>query len=451
DQGLLEFVGRVDDQVKIRGFRIELGEIEAVLGRFPGLSQVAVIAREDQPGDKRLVAYVVTEAGTDTVDTEALRAHAAGLLPEYMVPSAFMVLDRLPLTTNNKLDRRALPAPDMSTTAGAGRGPRTPQEEILCGLFAEVLGVPAVGIDDSFFELGGHSLLATRLISRIRSTLGVELPVRTLFETPTIATLTAQIAEAGSARPALTATERPTRIPLSPAQNRLWFLNKLEGANATYNVPVAFRITGDLDADVLEQALNDVVVRHESLRTVFQEIDGSSAQVVLGTDAVDLKLHQVICSANELDTALRETGHYAFDLAAELPLRTTLFTVGPDKHVLLLLMHHIASDGASMGPLGRDVETAFRARLQGQAPAWSALPVQYADYTLWLHELLGAEEDPSSLLNRQLGFWTSALDGIPDQLELPFDRPRPKVADYGGDTVPIRIDAELHRALLGLA
>ncbi|MFD6919544.1 amino acid adenylation domain-containing protein [Streptomyces sp. NPDC059944] len=450
-EGHLEFVGRADDQVKIRGFRIELGEIEAVLSRFPGLAQVAVIAREDQPGDKRLVGYVVAEPNhRDGVDIEALRTHAAGLLPEYMVPTAFMVLDRLPLTTNAKVDHRALPAPDLPA-AGTGRGPRNPREEILCGLFAEVLGVPTVGIDDNFFTLGGHSLLASRLISRIRTTLNVELPVPALFETPTIATLSAQIAEAGSARSALTATERPTRIPLSPAQNRLWFLNKLEGANATYNVPVAFRITGDLDADALEQALNDVVVRHESLRTVFQEIDGSSAQVVLGTDAVDVELHRIACAAAELDKALRDAGQYAFDLSAELPLRTTLFTVGPDEHVLLLLVHHIASDGASMGPLGRDVETAFRARLRGCAPAWSALPVQYADYTLWLHDLLGAEEDPGSLVSEQLDFWTRALDGIPDQLELPFDRPRPKVTDYRGDTVPIRIDAELHRALHSLA
>ncbi|WP_406361929.1 amino acid adenylation domain-containing protein [Streptomyces sp. NBC_00715] len=449
-QGLLEFAGRADDQVKIRGYRIELGEIEAVLGRFAGLSQVAVLAREDQPGDKRLVAYVVAEAGSHALDTEALRTHAAGLLPEYMVPSAFVVLDRLPLTSNSKVDHRALPAPDLPA-AGTGRGPRTPREEILCGLFAEVLGVPTVGIDDSFFALGGHSLLASRLVSRIRTTLNVELPVTALFETPTIATLMAQIAEAGSARFALTAKERPTRIPLSPAQNRLWFLNKLEGANATYNVPVAFRISGDLDAGALERALNDVVVRHESLRTVFQDVDGTSAQVVLEADAVDLELHHVACSAGELRDALRDAGQYAFDLAAELPLRTTLFSVGPDEYVLLLLVHHIASDGASMGPLGRDVETAFRARLQGRAPEWSALPVQYADYTLWLQELLGSEDDPDSSVSRQLAFWKAALDGVPDQLELPFDRPRPKVADYRGDTVPIRIDADLHRALLGLA
>ncbi|MER5483258.1 amino acid adenylation domain-containing protein [Streptomyces sp. NPDC002812] len=448
--GLLDFVGRADDQVKIRGFRIELGEIEAVLGRFPGLAQVAVVAREDQPGDKRLVAYVVAETGHDTVDTEALRTHTAGLLPEYMVPSALVVLDQLPLTTNNKLDHRALPAPDL-TAPGTGRGPRTPREEILCGLFADTLGLPAVGIDDSFFELGGHSLLATRLISRIRTTLDIELPVRTLFETPTIAGLAEQITRAGSARTALTAVARPERIPLSPAQNRLWFLNKLEGANATYNVPVAFRITGDLDAGVLERALNDVVVRHESLRTVFREFDGSSAQVVLAADAVDLELHHTACRADELSTALSDAGQYVFDLTAELPLRATLFTAAPGEHTLLLLMHHIASDGASMGPLGRDLETAFRARLQGHAPQWSPLPVQYADYTLWLHELLGTEEDPDSVVSGQLDFWKSTLAGIPDQLALPFDRQRPKVPDFRGDTVPIRIDAALHRALADLA
>ncbi|WRZ89701.1 amino acid adenylation domain-containing protein [Streptomyces sp. NBC_01007] len=448
--GQLEFVGRADDQVKIRGFRIELGEIEAVLGRHPAVSQVAVVVREDRPGDKRLVAYVVAEPGSGGVGVDALRTHVGGLLPEFMVPSAFVVLDRLPLTTNGKLDRRALPAPVHEVEAG-GRGARTPQEEILCGLFAEILGVPAVGIDDSFFELGGHSLLATRVVSRIRSVLGVELPVRTLFEAPTVAALTGRVAEAGSARPALTVVERPELVPLSPAQNRLWFLNKLEGPSATYNVPVAFRITGDLDADVFEQALKDVVVRHESLRTVFREIDGTPAQTVLAADAVDLKLHHVSCGESEINATLRTAGQYVFDLSAEPPLRATLFTISPKERVLLLLMHHIASDGASMGPLGRDLETAFRARLQGQAPTWPALPVQYADYTLWQRELLGAEEDPHSLVRKQLAYWTAALEGSPDRLELPFDHPRPKVASYRGDMVPVRIGPELHRTLIDLA
>ncbi|WP_448321909.1 amino acid adenylation domain-containing protein, partial [Streptomyces sp. CO7] len=464
--GQLEFVGRADDQVKIRGFRIELGEIEAVLGRHPAVAQVAVVAREDRPGDKSLVAYVVagsgsgdvagpgsgevTGSGGGGVGADTLRAHAAASLPEFMVPSALVVLERLPLTANGKLDRRALPAPVYEAEA-SGRGARTPQEEILCGLFAEVLGAPAVGIDDSFFELGGHSLLAARLISRVRSVLGVELPVRALFEAPTVAALTARVSEAGSARPALTVRERPESVPLSPAQNRLWFLHELEGASATYNVPVAFRLTGELDADALEQALNDVVARHESLRTVFQEVDGRPAQIVLGTDAVDVPLHRVGCDAHELSALLHTAGRSVFDLSAEPPFRATLFTVGPTERVLLLLVHHIASDGASMGPLVRDLEVAYQARLHGLAPSWGALPAQYADYTLWQRDLLGAEDDPDSLVSKQLDFWRQALAGAPDHLELPFDHPRPKVAGYRGDMVPVRIDPQVHRALAELA
>ncbi|MEU1400655.1 amino acid adenylation domain-containing protein, partial [Micromonospora zamorensis] len=451
--GNLRFAGRSDDQVKIRGFRVELGEVASAVSRYPAVGQAAVVAVTDRTGDKRLVAYVVPSDGADAdaaVDSGAITAFLGSVLPAYMVPAAFVVLPILPLTINGKLDRRALPAPVFEAEVG-GRGARSPQEEILCGLFAEVLGVPAVGIDDGFFELGGHSLLAVRMVSRIRSVLGVELPVGALFEAPTVAALTGRLSEAGLARPALTAVERPEPVPLSPAQNRLWFLNKLEGASATYNIPVAFRITGDLDAHALEQALNDVVMRHESLRTVFKEIDENPAQIVLGTDAVDLRLHHVSCGASELNAVLRTAGRFVFDLSAELPLRATLLTVGPKEHVLLLLMHHIASDGASMGPLGRDLEVAFRARLQGRAPAWSPLPVQYADYTLWQRELLGAEEDPTSLVSEQLAFWTQALEGIPDQLELPFDHPRPKVASYRGDMVPVRIDPELHGALIDLA
>ncbi|MZD58129.1 non-ribosomal peptide synthetase, partial [Streptomyces sp. SID5606] len=451
-QGLLEFVGRADDQVKIRGFRIELGEIEAVLGRHPGLAQVAVIAREDQPGDKRLAAYLVASAEDGTVDTEAVRTHAAGLLPEYMVPAAFVVLDQLPLTNNGKLDRRALPAPDPTTTAArTGRGPRNPREEILCGLFAGILGVPAVGIDDNFFKLGGHSLLATRLVSRIRSALGVELPVPALFEAPTVAALADRLSEAGSARAALTAAERPERIPLSPAQRRLWFLNDLEKTGASYVLPFAVRLSGELDRAALRAAITDVFARHEALRTVLPQIDGEPRQVILEPDRVRPELPVVEVAAADLDEALRAAGNTSFDVTADLPLRARLFTTGPDDHVLLLILHHVASDGWSLAPLARDISLAYAARLGGVAPGWSPLPVQYADYALWLHGLLGSEDDPSSLVNGQLDFWTKTLEGIPDQLELPYDRPRPAIASYRGDTVPITIDTGLHRALLALA
>ncbi|WP_448321794.1 amino acid adenylation domain-containing protein, partial [Streptomyces sp. CO7] len=435
--GLLEFVGRADDQVKIRGFRVELGEIETVLSGLPELSQVTVVAREDQPGDKRLVAYVVTEPGRGTdLDTEALHTHTAGLLPEYMVPSAFVVLDQLPLTTNGKVDYRALPAPHLPA-AGTGRTARTPREETLCGLFADILGLPAVSIDDDFFALGGHSLLATRLVSRIRTTLGVELPVRALFEAPTVAALAQKVTEADPARAALTATDRPERIPLSPAQNRLWFLNKLERTSATYVLPYAVRLSGALDRAALEAAIADVVGRHESLRTVFPEVDGQPRQRILEPDQIRLELPVREVEASDLDEALRSAGDTAFDVTVDLPLRAILFAAGPDHHVLLLLQHHIGSDGWSLAPLARDISLAYTARCAGTAPAWSPLPVQYADYALWLRELLGSEDDAGSLASRQLAYWKQTLDGIPDQLELPFDRPRPKTADHRGDTVPL--------------
>ncbi len=256
--GTIEYLGRADDQVKIRGFRVEPGEIENVLAGCGGVAQAAVVVREDRPGDKRLAAYLV---GPD-VDVAAVRRYAAERLPDYMVP-AFTVLDALPLTVNGKLDRAALPAPD--TGAAASRAPRTPQEEILCGLFAEILGVPRVGVEDGFFDLGGDSLTATRLVSKVRSALGAELPVRALFEAPTVAGLAERLADAaGDVRPALVRAERPDVVPLSYAQQRLWFLNRFEGASATFNMPVALRLNGVLDLDALREALADVVARHES-------------------------------------------------------------------------------------------------------------------------------------------------------------------------------------------
>ena len=272
-EGVLDFLGRADQQVKIRGFRIEPSEIEAVLLSHPAVAQATVIAREDRPGEKRLVGYVVPANGQST-DPASLRAHLGQSLPDYMVPAAIVLLNALPLTPNGKLDRKALPAPDLTASTNAWRAPRTPQEDILCALFAEILGLARVGIEDNFFELGGHSLLATRLISRIRGMLGVELPIRSLFETPTVAGLTQQFASAQAARPALQPLERPAEIPLSFAQRRLWFLDRLEGPSPTYNIPVALRLSGPLDPVALEAALADLVERHESLRTIFPREPG---------------------------------------------------------------------------------------------------------------------------------------------------------------------------------
>ncbi|MGW2786856.1 amino acid adenylation domain-containing protein, partial [Streptomyces populi] len=441
----LEFAGRVDHQVKIRGFRVEPGEIEAELTTHPGVAQVAVLARED-----RLVAYVVPTAGTGTT-TAALAAYLRDRVPDHLVPSAFVLLDALPLTPNGKLDRAALPAPEPVTTATTGRAPRTPQEQILCELFAEVLGVPRVGVDDGFFDLGGHSLLATRLVSRVRATLGVELELRGLFRAPTPAGIAAGLHEAGTARQALVPRPRPEPMPLSFAQRRLWFLQQFGAPSATYHMPLALRLSGDLDRAALSAALADVVARHETLRTVFPHVAGVPYQRVL--DAAEAAVPLTVRAAGEAEVSalLREAAVRAFDLTSEVPLRAELFALAPDEHVLLLVMHHIAGDGWSMGPLARDLATAYTARQAGGAPAWPPLPVTYGDYTLWQHEILGDEHDTDSVFARQVTYWTEALAGLPEQLRLPADRPRPATMSYGGDLLELRIDAELHASLVELA
>ena len=446
--GNLEFLGRTDHQVKIRGFRVELGEIEAGLMRHKDVAQAVVLAREDRPGEKRLVGYVVP-APNQLVDSSLLRRYLAQSLPDYMVPAAIVELAALPLTPNGKLNRKALPVPEF--TPNLWRAPRTPQEEILCSLFAEMLGVERVGLDDNFFDLGGHSLLATRLISRIRTTLGVELSIRSLFETPTAGGLAERLHEAQTARRALRVVQRPEEIPLSFAQGRLWFLNQLEGPGPTYNIPLAKRLKGPLDVAALEAALGDVVERHESLRTVFPETLGVPRQEILDILAARPKLTIVPADEATLAGELAVAAGRSFDVSAEIPVRAQLFALGPEEHVLLLVVHHIAGDGWSMLPLARDLSRAYGARCRGWPPEAPPLPVQYADYALWQHEVLGNESEHDSAIARQLTFWTTALAGLPEQLEIPADWPRPPVATYRGATTPLRLDAVLHTRLLALA
>ncbi|MEU1815643.1 amino acid adenylation domain-containing protein [Streptomyces roseifaciens] len=452
--GTLEFLGRADDQVKIRGFRIELGEIQAALAAHPAVSQAAVIARDTAHG-KRLLGYAVPAegAGPAALDTEALRTHLAGQLPAHMVPAAILALDALPRTANDKLDHRALPDPEP-TAGPAARAPRTPQEAALCALFQDVLGLDAPPSPDAdFFALGGHSLLAGRIAARIRESAGEGFGLADVFRNPTPAALAALLDTAPGApadeRPALVAVPRTERMPLSPAQKRLWFMHRLEGPSPTYNIPLLLTLTGPLDRDALRLALRDLTERHETLRTVFPAYpatDNEPYQRILTAEEAYPELHTAPLTA-DVTAAVR----HCFDLAAEPPLRVTLFTGGGTEHTLLLLLHHIAGDGASTTPLARDLAAAYTARAAGRAPELAPLSVQYADHTAWQQRLLGTADAPTALADRQMEHWKRALAGLPDQLELPTDRPRPAVASHAGDTVPFRLGADAHAAVETLA
>lgn len=438
--GALEFLGRADQQVKIRGFRIELGEIEAALAQHPAVAQAAVIARDLGSGDKQLVGYVVPGLGRGTVEplrlANELRDHLLDRLPEYMVPANIMLLQALPLNVNGKLDRRVLPIPGRPTEGY--RAPRTPEEEILCGIFADVLKLNRIGIDDDFFSLGGHSLLATRVVSRVRSTLNVELAIRSLFESTTIAELAPRLRHRAHLREPLRVQDRPEPIPLSYAQQRLWFLYRIEGANPSYNIPLALRLEGNLDVNGLELALHDVVERHESLRTIFPEDNGVPRQQVLRSEDACVRVIRD-------GTSLAEAARVAFKLREEIPLRAWLFTPTKDCHILMLVVHHIAADGWSLGPLARDLTVAYAARIRGEAPAWRPLPVQYADYAIWQRNWL------TDAMPRQVAFWRKALAGLPVELRLPVDHPRPPVTSYRGSVVQLHIDRASHLRLHELA
>ena len=449
--GTIEFLGRTDEQVKIRGHRIEPGEIEAVLQEYVGVRQSVVIAREDVEGDKRLVAYLVWEAGQGAGGVSELRSHVQRRLPEYMVPSAFVSLESLPLTGNGKLDRRALPAPEYVSREEFW-APRTPQEEILAGVWEQVLRVERVGVEDNFFALGGHSLLATQVVSRIRDLFQVELPLRVLFEHPTVRGVAAEVETARAshvgviAPPLLPAERKADGLPLSYAQQRLWFIAQLEPDSAAYNCPGAVRLSGELDVSALERSLAEIVRRHEVLRTSFVTEDGIPVQQIAA--ASEVYLRQVDLSGLEEERREQETERESeeearrpFDLSRGPLLRVVLLRLGEREHVLLVTMHHVVSDGWSVGVLIRELGILYAAYRRGEESPLSELPIQYADFAQWQREWLQGE-----VLEEQLGYWREQLEGV-SMLELPLDHVRPSVPSRRGGHVVFRLSGELTERL----
>jgi len=450
--GLLEYLGRTDQQVKIRGVRIELGEVEAVIAAHPGVKAVVAVVREDSPGDARLIAYVVADR-PDLTPAELRRA-AQARLPEAMTPSLFILLDALPRTPTGKVDHRALPSPEPRPEAGQELvAPRTHLEERVAGLWRTVLKVDRLGIHDSFWELGGHSLLATRLTYRVRESFGIELPVRTLFEHPTLAEYVAAIAdflERSLEQPGERA-ERMTRrtdsgtIPLSHAQQRLWFLDRLQPGLPVYNLPVLFGITGPLAADLLAAALSEIVRRHEVLRTTFR-VDaesGDPVQVVAAPapwplPCVDLAGLPAALGEAEADRLLAAERRLPFDLERGPLLRSFLVRLGPREHRLALTMHHIISDGWSVGVLRRELQALYGAAVRDFPSPLPELALQYADVSVWQRRWLASGE-----WEAQLAWWRQTLAGAPPTLDLPTDRPRPAVQSLRGGSATLPLGAAL--------
>ncbi|NNH72848.1 non-ribosomal peptide synthetase [Nocardia uniformis] len=452
----LEYLGRSDFQVKIRGLRIELGEIDAVLAADDQVEYAATVGLPGPSGETVLISYVVSTAAVrHHLDTEDLRTRVAAALPGYMVPSYLIELDEVPLTPVGKLDRNALPEPDFSVLQQRYLAPRTPVEAAVAEVFAEVLGSDRVGIDRSFFELGGNSLSATKVVARVNAALGSTVALRDLFDAPTVAQLSTRIVPADRTtpgRPAPAPRIRPDRVPLSPAQQRMWVLNRLDPDSAAYNIIAPLRLTGALDVDALRGAVRDVVTRHETLRTIYPADAEGPRQVVMGVDSTVPEL-RVIESEDgaPLRSRMAELAGTGFDLTRESPLRVGLYRISATAHVVVLVVHHISADGASMAPLATDLMAAYLARASGTDFALSPLRVQYADYAIWQRELLGDESDPHSLAAQQISFWRERLAGVPNVLELPADRPRPAVQSMRSADLPFALDAETHAALTALA
>ncbi|RUP05906.1 MAG: amino acid adenylation domain-containing protein [Mycobacterium sp.] len=469
--GNLEFVGRADEQVKVRGFRIELGEVESVIAAHPAVGHCLVLAEETEVGS-RLVAYVVPATGPDgrriELEINDIHAHAAGMLPQYMVPTAAAVIPEIPLTVHGKLDKRALPAP-APVHARRYRAPVTATERRVCSIFGHLFGLERVGVDDSFFDLGGHSLLAARLVAQIRAEVGVDCSVRTVFDAPTPAGLATRLGEqfraafgidldsvdvddefdlsaAPSGRPELVATIRPERPPLSYSQLAMWFQHRMRGANDVFNLGLTLRFTGSLDVAALTDALNDVVARHEALRTVFVEHEGIPYQSVHPTLRLDLPAVEV--GAEHVEARIAELRGYLFDLTSGPLIRPTLLVIDPRTHVLVVLIHHIVTDHTSLGLIYEDLVTAYQARATGRVPQWEPLPLQFVDYALWQRDTFDA---PGEWAAAELAHWCEVLAGLPAEIPMAADRSRPLVVGRQAEVVTFTVPAARRTQLTQLA
>ena len=453
--GQLEFLGRLDTQVKLRGFRVELGEIETVLGQHPNVAQAIVVIRKDQPGDQRLVAYLTAVGPSPS--SHDLRRFVQLYLPDYMVPAAFVLLEEMPLTANRKVDRGALPAPDypQAENTYAFVEPRDPVEELLVDIWARVLGVERIGMIDNFFERGGHSLLATQVVSRIRDAFHVDIPLRALFESPSVLDLAEKVRAAirmqeGLPEPSIRPVARDGKKPLSFAQQRLWFLDQLEPGNPFYNFSRAVRLRGQLDLAALSQALDEIVLRHESVRTVFGE-DGDPFQLITPARPLPLTLVDLV----ELPSGLREQEanrlaaekiRQPFDLSADLLLRANLIRINADDHLFLLTLHHIAADGWSLGVLFRELSALYGALANQKPSPLPALSIQYVDFAIWQREWLQGE-----VLSNLVTYWQKQLAGAPPLLDLPTDKPRPVMQSFRGAYERQEISADLINGLKQLS
>ncbi|GAC71058.1 non-ribosomal peptide synthetase, partial [Gordonia soli] len=444
--GVLEYLGRTDFQVKLRGQRIELGEIEAVIASAPGVVHAAATVADSPHGGQHLVGYLAG-AGGRPVDLDAVKDAVATALPEYMRPTVWMPLEQVTLNSAGKLDRKALPAPEFS--AGDYIGPATPVEELIADVYADVLGTDQVSVTDSFFDLGGNSLSAMRLAARVADVTGSEVSVRDLFDAPSVRELAVAVADhAAALAPITAASPRPERIPLSFAQQRMWFINQFDPSSPTYNIPAVLRLNGPLDAEALRAAVADVVARHEVLRTTFPSDGGVAAQRVHDVVEIAERLDwAVVGTQGDLEAALT-TG---FDVSRQWPLRVRLWQVAPTEFVFALVVHHIAADGESMNPLVTDIVSAYGARIAGEAPRFAPLEVQFADYAVWQHQVLGSADDAASVLGRQLDYWLRRLGGLPDVIDLPADRPRPARASQRGARTTFEIPADVAAQITAVA